>query len=289
MVYFLIMLMVLGWSLNFIVAKWTLREIPPFALLFLRVYLSTLILLVWYYASGRNRRRYRQAGEWKWFALLGVLGIGLNQAGFVLGLNYTSVAHSSLIIATTPIYVLLVAAWMKQEALTLQKVMGLVLSLVGVFVLTLEHGTGLHGPSFLGDMITLCGSVAFAFYAVYSKELAERYDTLSMITFVYVAGVVVVTPMAGWQLFDLAWADVTWRGWLGLLYNAAIASVMGYMIFYYALTKISATRVSAFSYLQPVLATLFSILLLGDHLTPHLVGGGALVLVGVILAERGRG
>ena len=69
---------------------------------------------------------------------------------------------------------------------------------------------------------------------------------------------------------------------------AAAASVLAYLIFYYALTKISASRVIAFSYLQPVIVTVLGVLLLGDRVTPHLLGGGALVLVGVALAERGR-
>jgi drug/metabolite transporter (DMT)-like permease len=58
------------------------------------------------------------------------------------------------------------------------------------------------------------------------------------------------------------------------------------MIFYYALTKIPATRVISFTYLQPVLATILAILLLGERVTQNLLIGGTLVLLGVILATR---
>jgi drug/metabolite transporter (DMT)-like permease len=289
MVYFLIMLMVLSWSFNFIVAKWVLRELPPFALLFLRVLFSNLILLGIYFGTGQHKRRRIQPGDWRWFALLGFFGIALNQTGFTVGINYTTVPHSSLIIATTPLYVLLLAVRMKQEALTWQKLFGILLSFSGVVILTLEHGLGGDSPTFLGDIITLGGAVAFALYAVYSKHVTERYDTLTMITFIYLTALVVVTPLAGWELFEVDWSGVTWRGWLGTLYIAAIASVAAYSIFYYALKKISATRVIVFTYMQPVLATILSILLLSEQLTPYLVGGGSLVLVGVYLAELGRG
>jgi drug/metabolite transporter (DMT)-like permease len=289
MVYFLILLMVLGWAFNFIVAKWTLRELPPFALLFLRVFVANLMLLAIYFGSRQYRRRPLRRGDWRWFALLGFFGIAMNQTGFTVGINYTVVPHSALIIATTPVYVLLLAARMRQEAMTLPKVAGILLSFVGVLILTLEHGMDLRSPTFLGDLITWGGSLSFALYAVYSKHVAERYDTLTLTTFIYVFGLCVVTPLAGWQLWDVEWHAITWHGWLGAFYMAAVASVMGYIIFYYALTKISATRVIVFTYLQPVLATVLSILLLGDHLSPHLLGGGALVLGGVFLAERGRG
>ena len=288
MLYFLIALMVLAWSGNFVVAKLTLQEIPPFALLFLRIIFSNGLLLAMYFSSRQHRRTPLQRGDWRWFALLGLFGIGLNQTGFTVGLHYTTVSHSALVIALSPIFVLLLATRMKLESFTKLKLLGMGLSFAGVAVLTSEHGFGASSPTFLGDLLTLGGSIAFALYTVYGKKVAQRYDTLTMNTFTYLAGAVVVIPLAGWELFDVNWAAVTWRGWLGVGYMAGMASVAAYMIFYYALTKISATRVIAFSYLQPVLATLLGILLLHEQVTHHLLIGGGMVLVGVYLAERSR-
>jgi len=289
MLYLLIAVMVLAWSANFVIAKYALRELPPFSLLFLRVLFSNLLLLGIYFGRGQHRRQPLREGDWKWFAVLGLLGVAGNQTGFTLGINYTTVAHSALIIALSPLLVLILATRMGLERFTLPKILGMALSFSGVAVLTLEHGLDSRSPTFLGDLLTFGGSLAFALYTVYGKRVAERYDTLTLNTFTYLAGAAVVFPLAGWQLFETDWSGVTWRGWLGAFYMAAAASVAAYMIFYYALTKISASRVIAFSYLQPVLATLLSILLLGEQVTPHLLVGGTLVLVGVALAERGRG
>lgn len=288
MLYLLLLLMVLIWSANFIVAKFVLRELPPFALLFLRVFFSNLILLGLYFGSGQYRRRPIARADWGWFALLGLCGIALNQTGFTVGIHYTTVSHSALIISLTPIFVLFLATRMKLEPLTALKVGGMALSFVGVAILTLEHGAGPNGPTLRGDLITLGGAMAFALYTVFGKRVSGRYDTLSLTTFIYLAGFLVVIPLAGWQLFRVDWGQVSWRGWLGVFYMAAAASVTAYMIFYYALTKIDASRVIAFSYLQPVLATLLGILILGEHLTPYLLTGGPLVLLGVYLLEWGR-
>ncbi|MFQ5694627.1 MAG: DMT family transporter [Terriglobia bacterium] len=288
MIYLLLLLMVFAWSANFIVAKYALRELPPFALLFLRVLLSNVLLLAIYFGRRQHRRRPVQRGDWRWFGLLGLFGIAMNQTGFTVGINYTSVSHSSLIIATTPVYVLILATWMRLERLTRMKAAGLALAFTGVVALTLEHGVGARSPTLLGDMITLGGAVAFAFYTVYGKHVSGRYDPLSYTTFTYLAGALVVVPAAGWQLLFVEWQQVAWRGWLGVVYMAAVASVAAYMIFYYARTKIAATRVIMFSYLQPVCATTLGILILGERITPLLLTGGALVLAGVALAERGR-
>ena len=288
MVYFLLSLMVLAWSANFLIAKFTLRELPPFALLFLRVVLSNVILLGLALRRSEKRPRLRE-GDWRWFALLGFFGIALNQLGFTLGVFYTTLAHSSLIISLTPIFVLILATRMKLETLTGMKVAGMMVSFGGVAVLTLEHGFAATSPTFLGDLITLGGSVAFALYTVYSKQVSQRYDTLSLTVFSYAAGLVFVVPLTGWELLEVNWHAVSWRAWAGVAYMAAVASVVAYMIFYFALSRIAASRVIAFSYLQPVLVTLLGIVVLGEKLTPYLLSGGTMVLVGVYLAERGRG
>jgi drug/metabolite transporter (DMT)-like permease len=290
MLYLLIAVMVLAWSFNFIVAKYALEEVPPVTLLFLRVLFSNVILMGLYFGRRLYREHRRlEEGDWKWFALLGLFGIAGNQAGFTIGLNYTTVAHSSLIISLSPIMVLLLAARMKLEAFTKLKVIGMLMSFGGVAVLVSEHGFGSGSPTFAGDLITLAGSICFALYTVYGKKVADRYDTLSLNTYTYLFGGFAVFLFTSVEVSRQNWLALSWKGWLGALYMAALASVAAYMIFYYALTKISASRVIAFSYLQPVLATLLSLLLLGEKVSTHLLVGGALVLVGVMLAERGRG
>jgi drug/metabolite transporter (DMT)-like permease len=289
MLYFLISLMVLLWSANFVVAKYALEELPPFALLFIRVLMSAALLLAIYFARNQRERKPLQAGDWKWFLALGLLGVAGNQTGFTVGIHYTTVGHSALIIALSPILVLVFAVRMKLESLNWQKAAGMALSFSGVAVLALEHGFNSASPTFTGDLLTFGGSLAFALYTVYGKRVSERYDTLTLNTFTYLAGFLAVVPVSAWQLFEVDWNAVSWKGWLGAFYMAAGASVAAYMIFYYALTKISATRVIAFSYLQPVLATILAVLLRGEQVTGHLLGGGALVLLGVYLAERGRG
>ena len=229
--YSLILLMVLCWSGNFVLGKVTLRELPPFALLFLRVWFSAAILAAIYFSAGEHRRQQFVGADWKKFAELGCYGIALNQVGFVVGLNYTTVAHSALVIATGPIFVLLLACWQRLEALTPRKVLGMALAFAGVVVLSSEHGLSAHSPTLLGDVITLGGTLAFAIYTVASKQVAQTYDTLALNMFAYLFGALMVVPVAGWQLWQVSWASVSWRGWLGLAYMTVLASVVAYLIY----------------------------------------------------------
>jgi drug/metabolite transporter (DMT)-like permease len=68
---------------------------------------------------------------------------------------------------------------------------------------------------------------------------------------------------------------------------AIFPSVLGYLIYCYALTQMPASRVSAFAYLQPLLATILAVPMLGESVNGSLTGGGTLVLIGVYVTERG--
>jgi len=286
--YTLILVMVLCWSGNFIAGKVALRELPPFALLFLRVSFSAALLAAIYFTSPESRRERVDKTALKKFAELGLYGVALNQTGFTVGLHHTTVAHSALVIALGPIFVLLLARWQRLEALTTRKLLGMFISFAGVLILTSEHGLGAGSPTLAGDLITLAGSVAFAFYTIAGKKVALTYNTLAMNTYAYLIGAILVVPISAWQLRAVPWATISWRGWLAVGYMAGLASVAAYLIYYYALSKLSASRVAAFGYLQPVVATLLGVLLLKESLSPQLLAGGSAVLLGVYLAERAR-
>jgi drug/metabolite transporter (DMT)-like permease len=97
-----------------------------------------------------------------------------------------------------------------------------------------------------------------------------------------------LAPITIWASIGFDWTRVSAAGWLGLIYMAAFPSVVCYLIYYWALTYIPASRVSSFSYLQPPIATLLAVPLLGEPVTVWLALGGALVLLGVFLTERVR-
>ncbi|MFQ5816771.1 MAG: DMT family transporter [Terriglobia bacterium] len=282
--YLLLLVAVLCWSGNFIAGKFALREFPPFALVVLRIWLSAALLAAIYFTRP-NRRRLTRADLTK-FAELGLYSVALNQTGFTVGLNYTTVAHSSLIISLSPIFILLLARWQRLEALTARKLLGMGLAFFGVVVLTSEHGFGSASPTFLGDILTLAAAISFSLYTVVGKKVARTYDTLTMNTFAYLIGAVLVLPLAGWQLTDVPWSGVSWQAWLSLAYMAALGSVLAYLLYYYALSRLLASRVAAFAYLQPPLATLLGVLILSEALSPQLLAGAAAILGGLYLTQR---
>ena len=291
----LITVMVLSWAFNFIFGKLALRHFDPLTLAVFRVELAALVMVAVYLAmparwhdeiagSGRQTRFDRH--DLRKFLQLGILGVVLNQMLFTVGLNYTTVGHSALIIGVGPINTLLLARFFGLEHITWHKLAGMGMAFLGVAVLLSERGLGLHTGNWVGDLITLSGSTAFALYTVLGKQVAARYDSIAMNLYNYAIGAILVLPLAIWRGVRLDWGAVGWEGWVGLTYMAVFASVVAYLIYYWALRHMAASRLAAFSYLMPLLATILGILLLGEHVTWYLLFGGAFILLGVSLIER---
>lgn len=284
--YLLVAAMVLIWTCNFVIGKVATREFSVLTLAGIRIQVAALLLLVMFTAR-RGFAGFKQLrANWKLMTLLGAFGVTGNQVFFVLGLKYTSVAHSSLIVSLGPVFVLVLARFYGLEKLSGLKIAGLALCLAGVGILVGGHHNGQYS-SLLGDCFIASGSLAFACYVILSKEVSARFDSLSLNTFTFLAGALMTIPLAAVGLARGGTAQVTWHGWLAMLYMAVFSSVAGYLIFYYALQYIPATRMSAFSYLQPPLATALSFVLLAEPITLPLIAGGLVIFTGVYLTEKG--
>jgi len=284
--YWLLTLMIVFWSLNYAVGKIALREFPALLLAAVRAALAALVILPIYFLRGKRKKTFRwTAREVMLLLLLGIFGVALNQLFFVLGLSRTSVAHAAILIGLTPIQVLLLAAFAGQEKLTWRKVTGLAIALAGVAVIQIARDST-TAPSLVGDLCIVLSGLAFAVYSVVGKNVTARHDTVTMNTFAYVSGAVALSPIILWNLPSFDYARVSAGAWLAVAYMAVFASVAGYLIFNYALSRIPASRVSSFSYLQPLFAMMIAIPVLGEHVTAPLIFGGMMVLSGVYVTER---
>jgi drug/metabolite transporter (DMT)-like permease len=240
---------------------------------------------------GRRFARFT-AGEIWTFTYLGFFGVAINQVCFTAGLRYTSVGHSAILVAMGPIFVLLLSAVFGLERLTARRMVGMGIAFVGVVFLATEHRTETSSSTILGDAITITGSLGFAFYAVLAKRVAADYDTLTMNAFTHFTGMILVFPFACFQALRIGpganWIAIGWQSWAATAYMAVFGSAVAYLLYFWLLRYMPASRLSAFSYLLPVVGTILGIWLLGEKATWNQLLGGALVLAGIYWIESGR-
>ncbi|MDZ4799107.1 MAG: DMT family transporter [Bryobacteraceae bacterium] len=284
--YALILLLIFIWSANFVIGKFALREIPALLVIGLRMVISGATMIPIYL------RHKHKTGTRGWtredvplLLGLGLLGVGLNQVFFVTGLSKTSVAHAALMIGLTPISVLMLAALAGQERLNPIRLAGMGLALTGIAVLQFGPGSQKSG-NLWGDALVFCGGFVFAAFTVIGKATMGRVGGIVVNTFAYVGTGLALLPMTIYLSRDFPFHSVSMTAWASLLYMAFCPSVIGYLIYYHALSRIPASKLSTFTYMQPLLATLMAIPALGEHPTSSLAFGGIMILAGVFVAER---
>jgi drug/metabolite transporter (DMT)-like permease len=238
---------------------------------------------VWDVRRG-TKQRFSRADAPK-LLLVGLCGITFNQFFFIAGLSRTSVAHMAVFIALTPILVLLLAAAIGQERITIPKLAGMLVAMAGVLALEFsQENTAAATP--LGDLYAFLGTAAFSIYTVAGKDLASRYGSIPMNLLCYSVGTVTLAPISWFARSSFHFSQVSAAAWGSLAYMVIFASILAYLIYYYALVYVSASRVAAFTYAEPVMAAALGYVLLGEPVTWLLALAGVLVLAGVWVAER---
>jgi drug/metabolite transporter (DMT)-like permease len=271
---------------TYIAGKRALTELSPVEVALARFTLAAAVhaVVLW-----RMRVRFERR-DVAAIAGLGVLAVAVNQLLFLGGLSLSTPGHAALLYATTPIFVFL-AEWLRgRERATGQKVTGIAIAFAGTVVVL--GGRGVLGGAgardmLLGDVLLLFAVVSWALYAVGGKSYAGKYGGLATGSGTLVAGTLLCAPV-GIFFFDTA--DVAaMSGWglVSLGYLVLVTSVVAWLIYYWALGRADASRVAIWSNLQPVLTALIAWLVYGEPLTAPFLAGGAMVVAGVLLTERG--
>jgi drug/metabolite transporter (DMT)-like permease len=299
-----IALLIAIWAINFLVVKIGLRYLPSLAFASFRIVAASFFMITLAPLCRRLPMFGRQPGSplatphspqlqdyWTYF-YLGFFGVSINQFCFTLGLRYTNVTHSSIIVGMAPIYTLTLAVLLRLEQPTWRKAIGMAIAFTGVAILASSTGFARRSPTLLGDAITMTGSLGFAMYVVLGKRVAHKYDALTMTTWNFLFGGLLLLPLAIRQAISThllhEWRAIPWQAWACVFYTGLFSSTIAYLLYFWLLRYLEASQLASFSYLLPVTASALSILFLGERGSWLELLGGILALLGVYWIESTR-
>jgi len=266
--------------------RYAQREAPSLVIAAARLALASLILapIAW----ARYRAEYRRLTRLdEWLVVLSGVFLALHFATWISSLEYTTVASSTVLVSTSPLFVA-VASWLLlREKIGRAVIVGLVVALVGSIIIGLSDAGKAGGGTrnaLLGDVLAFAGAVTVAGYLLIGRRVRAKLSLVPYIAAVYGTAAVVMLGLVGLARQTLAGYTPATYGWLLLL--ALVPQLIGHSSFNWALAHLPATFVSVATLGEPIGSTFLAYIILGE--APGLVKlmGAMLILVGIAVASQ---
>ena len=221
--------------------------------------------------------------------ILGFSGVIIYHIGLNYGEQFISPGTASLIIATIPIQIIILASIFLKEKIGLIKILGIIIALLGVLVISIwgKKDASLEINYILGAVAVLIAALMGAIYTIAGKKLLDRYSGLSLTVYAILFGSIGLIPFINMSLFEQV-SKMSINGWFAILFLGLCSTVIGYVIWYVALKIKTASELGVYLYAIPVLSTIFSFFIFKEGITLMFIIGGLLVITGLVIVNRKR-
>ncbi|MBM3346857.1 MAG: DMT family transporter [Betaproteobacteria bacterium] len=275
------------WGTSFVLSKVALRELPPFSLVFVRLALTSLLLLTWLRVSGAfsGLALGQPRRVWVGFLGMGVLNILLPYSFTAWGQIQLTSGLASIITASAPLFSVVFAHFLtRDERMTVRKLAGVCLGICGVaFIIGFDALRGAHADV-LAQGSLICAAIVLAMASIYGRRLAAVQPAVSA-TGQSLCAALVTLPLV--LAFDRPWAlampgALTWTMVVAL---AVFGTAFAYLIYFRLLASSGSTNLMLVTLLIPVSALLLGAATLGEHIDARQLVGMALVGLGLAVID----
>lgn len=219
------------------------------------------------------------------------LGYFVTQLTFLVAIPDVTPMHCSIISSMSPIYTMFIAAVVLKEPLTWKKASGVLLSLGGILFLIFNNARGSSGvaeSSLPGILLMFLNSLSFSLYLGIFKPVIEKYSVVTFMKWIFLFSTLMSLPLSFKEVFSLSWTCIPGAQMWELGFLIVFATFISYFLIPFGQKRIRPTLVSMYSYIQPIIATVISIIIGMDILTWQKVLAAVLVFTGVFIVSRSR-
>jgi len=271
------------WGGMYVVSKVVLDVVPPFTLLTLRLLLGVLALAPFILRQGRIKFTGRQ---WALVLGVGLIGYGISLAFQFIGTKLSTAANGALVTSATPAFILLFAAWILKERITLQRLAALVLATIGVIIVIDPRNARLSPEMFWGNISLVAAALTWALYSVLVRKVTRGLAVLPVSLVTFLGGVTLTLPASFIELKFIGLGDISFGAILGILYIGVISTALAMFLWNSAFARLEASVASLTFFAQPVVGVGLGALILGEQLTDTFLIGGIMIGLGLFLAAR---
>ena len=231
----------------------------------------------------------REKGQRWLLALSGFCGFIAFPLVFTLGIKFTSANHGTMILAILPVLTGAIAmAWDRKRPST-QWWLGCAIAFAGEALLIYDPGTDSGEASISGDLlVTFATLFASLGYVAGARLQRSGYSSRGTTFWGVTLFALVLVPLAPFVVDGASLQAASWFSWSGLLYQAIGVTIVGYILWYWALGTGGIARIGLFQFLQPVSGIILAWLILAERLSLTFVVASTIIMLGVVLAFRAK-
>ncbi len=220
-------------------------------------------------------------------ALLSLFGVSINQSLFVKGMSLTSPISGAIIMITSPLLVLILGNIILKEKITWLRVSGVLVGLGGAALLILSNTLQTSkSDDPLGDLFIFINALSWGLFLVLVKPMMQQYHTITVLKWVFLFGSFILIPLGFSGIQAIDWPSLTGHTWFNIMFVVIGVTFIAYLLNIFALKTLSPSVVSAYIYLQPLMAAGIALYLGKDELTWQKVLSAVLIFAGVIMAGK---
>ena len=262
-----------------------LQLAKPFGINVVRVGVS--MILFWLLFALRPVNIRIEKKDIKRFIFCAITGVAINQLLFLKGLSLTYSIHASLLMLTTPILIVFIAAWILKERIGIIKLLGLALGIGGAAVLILgKENTGEGDNVVWGDILIIINAVSYTIYFVLVKPLMLKYDPVVIIRWIFTFGFVMVLPFGWVEFTQIQWQHFNTVDYTCMALVVLTGTFLAYLFNVYGIKILGASVAGFYIYTQPVFAAVIAMFFLQEELSAYKIIAALLIFAGVYLANK---
>lgn len=281
-VHLAILTTVVLWGISFISIKIVVDVLPPMTFALIRFMIASVILLIIFKIKEPKTRLAKK--DIPLMMLGGFIGVTLYFYFENYGIQLTTASVASIIIATIPIFSLIAEAIVFKSKLTLKKIIGVIVSVIGVyFIIGGNVRELISSNSRLGYIMMFAAVFAWVVYSLVTKPLFDKYSQLAIVYYQTIFGTIFLTPFV---LFESPqWNLINSSIILNVIYLGVFCSALAYYLYVYALDHLGISVSSLYLNVIPLVTIIGSYFILHERIHGNQIFGGILVVLSVYLVS----
>ena len=276
------------WGAAAPIFKYSLDNIPPFTLGFLRFFFATLIFLPFV-----KPKEFNKLTRNHWMMILGgsFIGVFLHICFFLVGLTMAPSINIGLIGSTGPILLYFASVRFLKERANRKVLFGMFIGLLGtLFVIFSPVGTDaakeIVAGELMGNLYFFLAVITGIFGTLLFKKVTHVLGSVNLTIVSFLITTLGFYPLSLYELQTWSFSQLDTKGIIGVVFGIFFVSAVAYFLYYYGLARIKAEEVGVFTYIDPVATILVAVPLLHEYPSPMYILGAFCVFLGIFISEN---